>query len=57
MQLQFSIFFELFTYAVTVQIFPNYLVMQLQFFFPELILQKYCVEGHVLAPATPLFPC
>ena len=29
------------------QIFPNYLFMQLQFFFPELILHKYSVEGYV----------
>ena len=29
------------------QIFPNYLFMQLQFFFlPELILHKYSVEGY-----------
>ena len=32
MQLQFS-FFVFFVYAVTVSIFPNYLIMQLQFFF------------------------
>ena len=29
------------------QIFPNYLFMQLQFFFPELILHKYSVGGYV----------
>ena len=28
------------------QIFQNYLVLQLQFFFPELILHKYSVEGY-----------
>ena len=28
--------------------FPNYLIMQLQFFFlPELILHKYSVEGYM----------
>ena len=27
------------------RVFPNYLVMQLQFFLPELILHKYSVEG------------
>ena len=39
-------FLIFFGYAVTVSIFPNYLIMQLQFFFlPELILHKYSVEG------------
>ena len=27
--------------------FQNYFVMQLQFFLPELILQKYSVEGYI----------
>ena len=30
----------------TVSIFPNYLFMQVQFFWPELILHKYSVEGY-----------
>ena len=35
------------------QIFPNYLFMQLQFFFlPELILHKYSVEGYLLLQKT-----
>ena len=33
------------------QIFPNYLFMQLQFFFfPELILHKYSVGGYFYEP-------
>ena len=35
-QLQFQIFFQ------------NYLVLQLQFFFPELILHKFSVEGYCI---------
>ena len=41
-------FFNFFGYAVTVSNFPNYLIMQLQFFLPELILHKYSVEGYFL---------
>ena len=40
------------------QIFPNYLFMQLQFFFlPELILHKYSVEGYVRSVELVPAPC
>ena len=49
MQLQFSVFFFFFEFFLVMQLqfqnFPNYLVMQLQFFLPELILHQYSVEG------------
>ena len=39
------------------QIFPNYLFVQLQFFFlPELILHKYSEEGYTGTPTQPTLP-
>ena len=45
MQLQFS-FFIFLIMQLQFQNIQNYLVMQLQFFLPELILHKYSVEGY-----------
>ena len=42
-------------FTVTVSNFQNYLVMQLQFFLPELILQKYSVEGYTTSLCSPAF--
>ena len=45
----FHFYFEYFFLLMQLQfqIFPNYFFMQLQFFFPELILHKFSVEGYV----------
>ena len=55
MQLEFP-FFHFLVMQLQFQKFQNYFVMQLQFFFPELILQKYSVEGYV-ASALVVFKC
>ena len=46
LQLQFSCFFDFFAYAVTVSKFSElFIYAATVFFLPELILQKYSVEG------------